>query len=157
MQIGKMRVLTKEEVKDLERMIEKNYGSRVNLKDYLVLINKKNKIWLVNKEVLNLDLDKLKIDSLGLGFGKLKRNEKIHLTIEGSQIVGKNATKNIAILDEKDAVKFMQGSNVKPKEEIDCEYHNFAIVKCKDDILGSSLLIEDGLKNLIPKSRRLPF
>ena len=157
MQIGKMKVLSKGEIKDLERRIEKNYGSKVNLRDFLVLVNKKNKIWLVNKEVLNLDLSKLRINALGLGFGKLKRNEKIHLTIEGSQIVGKNATKNLVILDEKNAIKFMQGASVKPKEKINCEYHNFVIVKRGKDILGSSLLLEDGLKNLIPKSRRLPF
>ncbi|MEM5793829.1 MAG: hypothetical protein QXS48_03810 [Candidatus Aenigmatarchaeota archaeon] len=157
MQVKKITFLSREEVKELERILEKNYGAKISLKDFGVAKDKEEKIWLTSKEVLSFDFSKLKVNSLGFNFGKLKRNEKIHLTIEGSQIVGKSATKNIAILSEENVLKFMQGLDVKPEKEINCEYHNFAIVKFKDKILGSSLLTEQGIKNMIPKSRRIPF
>lgn len=69
--------------------------------------------------------------------------------------MGKDAKKNVVILDEENAKKFMRGSDVKPQKEINCEYHNFAIVKFGEDILGSSLLTEEGIKNQLPKSRRI--
>jgi NOL1/NOP2/fmu family ribosome biogenesis protein len=152
-----MIFLSKEEVKEIEKIVEKNYGAKFSLKEFLVAKGKEEKIWIASKEILNFDFSKLNINSFGLNFGKLKRNDKIHLTIEGSQMVGKTATKNLVVLDEESVIKFMQGMDVKPKEEINCEYHNFVIVKYKDKILGSSLLTEEGLKNMIPKSRRIPI
>ncbi|MGC8812062.1 MAG: hypothetical protein ACP5O8_00530 [Candidatus Aenigmatarchaeota archaeon] len=144
-------------MKEVERIIEKNYGAKLSLKEFAVAKDKEEKIWIASKEILNFDFSKLQANSFGLNFGKLKRNEKIHLTVEGSEIVGRLATKNLVILDEEGMIKFMQGLDVKPKEEINCEYHNFVIVKFKDKILGSSLLTEQGLKNMVPKSRRIPF
>jgi NOL1/NOP2/fmu family ribosome biogenesis protein len=154
MQIEKMKILKKEEVEQIENIVEKNYGAKIDLKQFLVLKTLEEKIFLTTKDLLNLDLSKLQINSMGMNFGKLKRNEKIFLTIEGSQIVGAKATKNIVLLNEENAKKFMQGSDVKPEKEINCEYHNFAIVKFGEDVLGSSLLTEEGIKNQLPKSRR---
>jgi len=152
-----MKVLEKEEVENLERMIEKNYGTRVGLNQFLVLFGSEEKIWLASKEIMNLDMRKFPVNSIGMNFGKIKRNDKVNLTIEGSQMVGKLATKNTVALDEQEAQKFMQGSDVKPQQEINCEYHNFVIVKSGEDVLGSSPLTEEGLQNLLPKSRRVPI
>jgi NOL1/NOP2/fmu family ribosome biogenesis protein len=155
MQIEKINFLKRSEVENIEDLIKKNYGTKIDLKQFLVFKSSEEKIWIVSKNILNLDLKKLKINSLGLYIGKLKRNNKIHLSLEGSQIVGKNANKNIVVLDELNTKKFMQGFDVKPKKEINCDYNNFVIVKFGEEILGSSLLTEEKLKNLIPKSRRI--
>jgi NOL1/NOP2/fmu family ribosome biogenesis protein len=155
MQIEKINFLKRSEVENIEDLIKKNYGTKIDLKQFLVFKSSEEKIWIVSKNILNLDLKKLKINSLGLYIGKLKRNNKIHLSLEGSQIVGKNANKNIVVLDELNTKKFMQGFDVKPKKEINCNYNNFVIVKFGEEILGSSLLTEEKLKNLIPKSRRI--
>lgn len=155
MQTKKIKILKENEIERIEKIIEKNYGTALNLKNFLVLETSENKIWIASKDILNLNLEKLNINSIGLYIGKLKRNDKIHLSLEGSQLVGKNATKNVVILDEEHTKKFMQGSDIKPTKEINCEYHNFVIVKFGEEILGSSLLTEEKLKNLIPKSRRI--
>lgn len=157
MQIKKMKILDKEEVERIEEIVESNYGTKIDLKQFLVLETFEEKIWLATKNLLNLELGKLPINSIGMNFGKLKRNDKINLTVEGSQIVGATAVKNIAVLDEENTKKFMQGSDVKPEKEINCDYHNFAIVKFEEDILGSSLLTEKGIENQLPKSRRIPI
>lgn len=155
MQVKKMKILDRKEVKEIEEIIEKNYGVKKDLRRFLVLKTFEEKIWLATGDLLNLDLEKLQINSVGMNFGKLKRNEKINLTIEGSQMVGPEAKKNVVVLDKENAKKFMQGSDVKPVEATNCEYHNFVIVKSGDDILGSSLLTEKGIENFLPKSRRL--
>lgn len=150
-----MNFLKAEDVKQLEKIVKINYGTVIDLERFLILKNFEEKIWIASKDVLKIDLSKLRINSIGLYLGKLKRNEKIHLSLEGSQIVGKNANKNIVILDELSTKKFMQGLDVKPQKEIDCEYNNFVIVWSGNEIIGSSLLTEVKLKNLIPKSRRI--
>jgi len=155
MQVRKMKILDKGEIESIETIVENNYGAKIDLKQFLVLGTFEEKIWLMSKDLFNLDFDKLQINSIGMNFGKLKRNGKINLTVEGSQMVGPEATKNICILNEENAKKFMQGSDVKPDEEINCECHNFSIIKFGEEILGSSLLNENGVKNLLPKSRRI--
>jgi len=97
----------------------------------------------------------LPLNSVGMNFGKLKRNDKINLTVEGSQMVGAKANKNVVFLDKGSYEKFMGGSDIKLEKEINCECHNFVIVKFGEDVLGSSLFTEEGIKNLLPKSRRI--
>jgi NOL1/NOP2/fmu family ribosome biogenesis protein len=150
-----MKILNREEVEQIEEIVEKNYGIKIDLNQFLVLKTFEDKIWLTTKDILNLDLSTLPINSIGMNFGKLKRNDKINLTVEGSQMVGINANKNIVFLNKENYEKFMGGSNVKPEREINCEQHNFVLVKFGGDVLGSSLLTEDVIKNLLPKSRRI--
>ncbi|MEM5790739.1 MAG: hypothetical protein QXP77_01685 [Candidatus Aenigmatarchaeota archaeon] len=152
MQIEKIKAYPS---KEIERIIDKNYRAKIDLKDFIVVEGKENKIWLSTKKIFEIDLKKLKINSFGLYFGKLKRNEKIHLSPEGAQIVGRNAIKNVLELSEEETRKFMEGSDLKIKIPENCESHNFVILKSKDDILGCSLALEDGIKNLLPKSRRI--
>ncbi|MEM7819099.1 MAG: hypothetical protein QW403_03085 [Candidatus Aenigmatarchaeota archaeon] len=152
MQVEKVEFYPREE---LERIINKNYGAKIDLRDYVILLGKENKIWICSKKIFEVDLKKLKVNSFGLYFGKIKRNEKIHLSPEGAQIVGKNAVRNVLELSKDEARKFMEGSDLKIKIPESCEPHNFVILKRGDDILGCSLALEDGIKNLLPKSRRI--
>ena len=155
MQAEGLKILKENEIRHLERIIEKNYGSGINLSKFLVFesgIDKK--IWIASKTVSRIDLNKINVSLVGMYFGKIKRNDKIHLSIEGSQIVGKNATKNIIDVDVNDAEKFLSGESLEIDKKENCDYDNFVILKSGNDILGSSLLTEKGIKNLIPKSRR---
>ncbi len=148
------KVLDKEELKELEEIIEKNYGVKFKF-DSLVLKSSRDKIWLVSKDFSKINFDKIKANSIGLYFGRLKRNNKIHLSIEGTQLIGPNATKNIVEVDEENMRRFLQGLNVKPKKMINCEVNNFVVIKYKDDFLGSGILREDYVENLLPKTRRI--
>lgn len=157
MQAKTMKVMDKGEAEKLERIIEDNYGARIGLKEFFLLESFEDKIWLASKEISSFDTSRLTVNSIGLNFGKIKRNGKINLTIEGAQIVGKVANKNLVLLGPEEARRFMQGSDVKPEEKINCEPHNFCIVKSGEDVLGSGLMTEEGIKNLLPKSRRILF
>lgn len=70
MQIKKMKVLGKKEVEQIEVIVEKNYGTKVDLKQFLILKTFEEKIWLTTKYLLNLDSNKLPINSVGMNFGK---------------------------------------------------------------------------------------
>ncbi len=155
MQAESLKILKENEIRHLERLLEKHYESGINLSKFLVFesgIDKK--IWIASKTVSRIDLNKINVSLVGMYFGKIKRNDKIHLSIEGSQIVGKNATKNIIDVDVNDAEKFLSGESLEIDKKENCDHDNFVILKSGNDILGSSLLTEKGIKNLIPKSRR---
>lgn len=153
MQTNFLTILDSEEIEEIERIIEKNYGTALDLKKFGVFKTKDEKIWIASRKIFEIQLERMTVNLIGLYIGKLKRNDKIHLSTEGSQLIGKTATKNVVVLSE--AEKFLSGSNIKPDKEINCDYHNFVIVRTEKEILGCSLLIEEGIKNLVPKSRRI--
>ncbi len=156
MQIKK--VLNEKEIREIEEIIEKNYGCKINLRKYKIFLTREDKIWLVNKK-LNFDIFRniKRCYRIGIYFGKLKRNKKIKLSIEGALLVGKRAVKNIAILDDKEALRFMQGYDAKVYELLNCEINNFVLVKNNNDVIGVGILRDGYIENLVPKARRISF
>jgi len=158
MQDGKVRsleVLEAEQVKSIENIVEKNYGAVFDLKQFLVMKTPEEKIWIASKAVADVDFSSLSANSVGMYFGKLKRNNKINLSTEGCQMVGKEAKKNVAVVDKDSAERFLRGNDVIPIEAAKCENQNFVILKCGEDFLGSSLFVDGKISNILPKSRRL--
>lgn len=154
MQIKK--ILDEKDIKKIEEIIERNYGCRFGMQSYNAFITSEEKIWLVSKSIDFGLFKKIKrCYRIGIYFGKLKRNNKIKLSIEGANLIGKNASKNIAILNDKEAIKFIEGYDVKADELINCELNNFVLIKHKDDVLGVGILRQGHIENLTPKARRL--
>jgi NOL1/NOP2/fmu family ribosome biogenesis protein len=145
--------MSEEEVNELKRVVEKNYGVILDFSSFDCYINRRNEVYLIVKGISE---DLIKIASFaGVYFGRLKRNEKIQLSVEGSQIVGKHATKNVAILDDENLARFLEGLKCKWKELINCERNNFVLIKHGNDFFGSGILREDGIESLVPKARRV--
>jgi NOL1/NOP2/fmu family ribosome biogenesis protein len=153
--VRSLEILTKEQIEKLEKIVEKNYGSHFDLQQFFVLKTSEDKMWIATKEVANMAFEKIPVNSIGLYLGKIKRNDKINLSVEGCQLVGKDAKKNVALLDEEAAERFLHGEDVMPKEAVNCEEHNFVMVKHEGDFLGSSPFEGKKIKNMLPKSRRL--
>lgn len=148
---------TLEKIEEINRILEKNYGCKLDFSNYNIYINnKKNKVYITNKKI---DENLAKISNyIGIYFGKLKRNEKIHLSIEGSQLVGKFANKNIAIVDDENLKKYLEGQNCYAKELINCEINNFVLIKNEDDFYGSGILRKNNIiESFVPKSRRIIY
>ncbi|MEM5802270.1 MAG: hypothetical protein QXQ18_02720 [Candidatus Aenigmatarchaeota archaeon] len=157
MQIEK--VLNKEKKEEIEKIIEKNYGISPDLSKYIIFLTAKEKIWISTREAFELIKEKagekLNINSIGLYMGKIKRNNKIHLSLEAMHLFLKNVNKNVVMVDEKNMIRYMQGSDIIEFEKINCELNNFVLVKYKDDFIGAGVLREDRVENLLPKSRRI--
>ncbi|MEM5814922.1 MAG: hypothetical protein QXD89_00305 [Candidatus Aenigmatarchaeota archaeon] len=138
----------------IEKILERNYGCRINFNEFKILVNRKGKIFLFNENKIEENL--LKIASyVGLYLGKLKRNGKIQLSTEGSQIVGPQAKKNIAVLNEENLRRYMEGLKCKWEKLINCEENNFILIKYENDFYGSGILRKEYIESLVPKSRRV--
>lgn len=145
----KLKLLTKKEAKFVINKIKKQFSIKNLNLDYLFFRNKEDKIFLVSRKLKQLNLKKLNINSIGLYFAKV--NKEIRLSIEGSQLIGKLATKNILELNNKEANKWLQGNNIKTSKE----FKGFVIIKNKEDYLGCGKFKTGEILNYVPKERRI--
>lgn len=151
-----LEILGKEEIGKLQQTLDKNYKTGFELKDFGVMLGSEERIWLASRDVFLFDFARLPVNSIGLNFGKMKRNNKLRLTIEGSQFAGRTAERNVAVIHDVDAERFLKGGDIVPAAAEDCEEHNFVLVKTESGmVVGSAMLAEGKLKNFLPKSRRI--
>jgi len=153
-----LKILNSRETKHILERLDEQYGfdSKKTELEYIFLMNKDNRIYIISKDVSLIDLDDLRIDTLGMYFGELYK-ENIRLSIEGAQVLGKCATKGIVFLDHDQMISWVKGNDV---EYEDCG-KNFVIVKYnnpktkKEDVLGCGKYKDGKLINYVSKSRRL--
>jgi len=154
--------LNSREVKGLNSRLFAQHGSDFG-KYYFVVITGKEKLYLINKEIGKIDLSKLRVDKYGLYVAN-ENKIGLRLTIEGSEIIGKDATKNVVELDTEQTNLWMLGEDIELNSEqlSKIEDRNvFQIVKHKSDFLSCGKLKkgdnnkENILLNFVPKERRV--
>ena len=144
-----LKILNKKQTKEILSIIKKQFGADFK-SDYAFLKNEKGKIYLINKDISKISLNNLRINSLGLYFAEIRNNE-IRLSIEGSQLIGPEANKNIAEINEKQAKEWMQGNDL----EIKGNYEGFLLIKHNNDFLGCGKYREGKVFNFVGKGRRI--
>ena len=120
-----------------------------SLGDSILIKSSKEKLWLTNRDVLDVDFSKMRVETIGFYFGKIEK-QGIRLSIEGSQIVGEKATKNIIDIDEKQLFMWLRGFDL----GIRCE-SDYVLLRCGNDFVGCGKRKTDGILNFIPKDRRI--
>tara|TARA_Y100000310_G_scaffold121901_1_gene120596 strand:+ start:114 stop:566 length:453 start_codon:yes stop_codon:yes gene_type:complete len=144
-----LKILNSKEKKEILNILKKQFGFKEKL-DYTLLKNEKGKLYCINNEFSSLDLSKLRINTIGLYFARQIDNN-IRLTIEGSQMIGKNASKNIVEITKDEMLDWLKGNDLN-KEVISKE---FIILKHKNDFLGCGKCSEGKIFNYVPKARRI--
>ena len=145
-----LKILNNKEIKEIYQLIEKQWSAKIKL-DYGFLKNNKNRVFMVSKDIAKIDTSKLRLNSVGMYFCEI--DEKgIRLSIEGSQIVGEHAGKNIVELNEEEARNWFKGENL-DKECKDC--NGFVILKNKKDAIGTGKYSNGKILNYVSKSRRV--
>jgi NOL1/NOP2/fmu family ribosome biogenesis protein len=144
-----LKVMERKDKKRFLNLLKKQFGFEESL-DYAFLVNNKFKVFIVNKDITNIDLSKLRINSVGLYFAEFK-NEEIRPTIEGSQIIGPKANKNVVELNDKETRDWLKGKDL--EKEVPAK--GFIILKNNRDFLGSGRIKENTILNFVPKIRRL--
>ena len=142
-----MKILTKREINKILDNLREYYGIKELKLDYLFLQNKE-KIYLISKDFKKLNTKNLRVNNLGLYF--LNVSKGLRLSIEGSQMMGKKATKNIYEIIEKDLKAWLRGY------DLECSnLQGHKLIKNKDDFYGIGFASNNKIKNFIPKSRRI--
>jgi len=159
----KVNPMKRKEVSDLLEQIGEEYGCDAKtllIEKYVFFISDKNKVYIINEELKDIDTQALRINSFGLYFCEINRG-KVRLSIEGSQIIGPLATKNVTEFNDDVAKRWIMGEDIEDWEE---ETQGFTIIKhvikTKDnntmsDFLGCGKYKENRILNFIPKQRRI--
>lgn len=143
------KILNRREIKEILSLIESQWDAKIKL-DFVFLKDRSDKIYIINKEFVALNLDKLRIQSIGLYFGTILNGE-LRLSIEGSQIVGPKAKKNVIDMTDEQVKAWLKGEDIlaENKEKV------FVILKHNNDFIGTGKFREDRVLNFVPKERRL--
>jgi len=144
-----LKILNKKQIKEILALIKQQWNADIDL-DYAFLQDKEDKIFIINKAFAELDLTKLRINNMGLYIAQ-KMIDGIRLSIEGSQLIGPKAKKNVLELDDKQSKQWLRGEDT----EIETELKNYVILKHKNDFLGTGKIKQNKILNYIPKIRRL--
>ena len=144
-----LTILNSKEKKNIYMLINEQFGCDLG-KEYEVFMNSRNRIFLLNKDFVKIDISQLRVNSLGLYFGEIYNNE-LRLSIEGSQLIGKTAKKNVLDLEDEQAAKWMKGEDF----EIDSDLKEFVLVKNNSIFLGCGKISNKRLYNYVPKERRV--
>lgn len=147
MNIG--RFLTSKEVKPILALLKEQWGFDHELY-YALFFTGKERIYAINRAVDALDFSKFRINSIGMYFAEFRNNE-LRLSIEGSQIIGPFATKNVLELTREERNEWIQGHDL----DKDCNNQGFVIIKSGKDFFGSGRCKEGKILNFVPKARRL--
>jgi NOL1/NOP2/fmu family ribosome biogenesis protein len=149
--------LNSKDIKKILGIIKKQWGAELS-RDY-VFIEKKGKLNITTYDIAKLPLENLKrISSIGIYFGELKNNA-LRLSVEGSEIVGKKAKKNVVVLNENDTKEWLKGKDIVLNEtylnQIEQGYKGFVIVKDFEDFLGCGKIKGEQILSLLPKARTI--
>ena len=144
-----LKILNSKEIKEILKLIEKQWGAKLK-PDYAFLKNMEGRIFIISKNIGKIELEKLRINSIGMYFCEIDKLG-IRLSIEGSQIVGPRATKNVVEISEEQAKKWFNGQDL----EIKGSYSGFVIIKYNNDFLGTGNYKHEKILNYVSKSRRI--
>lgn len=148
--LGKWKILNSKEVRAIAEMVKQQWGAELGL-ECGFLEGATGDIFLISRDVENLDLERLRIDSLGLYFGQV-RNGELRLSIEGSQLVGRTAAKNIIELGDAEFKEWIRGNELE-KDYGSCS--GYVLIRHNSDFVGCGRCKEGKILNFVPKARRI--
>ena len=138
------------EVKKLLKQINEQFDLKKIEFDYYFLISRKNRVYLLSKDFVNFDLADLRINNIGLYFCTVE-SDGIRMSIEGSHLIGKYATKNVVEIDDDHLDLWVAGSDLHLNE--DCI--GYVLLKNGNDFYGCGKSNGEKIITFIPKSRRI--
>ncbi len=141
-------ILNTREVKKINKQIEEQFGIKEKL-NFGYLKNNKNKIFIISKVLDQIELERMKINKIGLYFGKQEKNG-FRLSIEGAQLL--KPKKNVIEVNEEHIKKWIKGQDLKIKTK---EKGPYVVIRFKKDIYGCGRLREGIIYNMVPKERHL--
>lgn len=147
--MGELHILNKREQKEIYGCLRDQFGYTKKF-DKALLKSQKDKIYLCSKSVFELDLKNLRIDTIGLYFGRIVP-KGLRLSIEGAQIIGPYATKGILSISHEQMKDWISGLDVATDDK-DISYK---LLKYEDIFVGCGYVKDGKILNYVPKNRRL--
>jgi len=151
----KFKILNSREIKRFKSRLEETFGYALK-KDYAYLMNDRERVFLINKDLIRIDLDKLVVDRIGLYFAEYKNN-LVRLSKEGAQLLVQEAVENkvklscFLELNESETRFYFKGVDI--KKDLG-EESKTIILTYKGNVLGYAKYKDGKILNYLPKTHR---
>ena len=145
----KLRILNTREIKDILARLKDLYDYTEKIESAF-LMDGKQKIYLISKSISLIDFEQLNINSMGLYFADINKYNELRLSIEGSQLIGPHAKKNILELSEEQVRAYFHSEEIPMNEK----NTGFMLLRYKNDFFGASKIKDGKLLNYLPKVHR---
>jgi len=146
---AKYKVLNTRDVKELLKKLEDAYGFTSKL-DYAFLEDSKHNLFVIHRDVELVDYGLIHVNSMGLYFGETNKYKEFRLSLEGSQIIGPHASKNVLDLNDEQARAYFLGGDV----QIEHPNTVFVLLRHRGDYMGAAKVKDGKLLNYLPKVHR---
>ncbi len=149
-----VRVLNKSEKSEIEKKLREQFG--IDKIPEKIIMSGKERLFFYSGGLDAWQIKKLEeitfIERLGVYFAKIDESTNdIRLSIEGTQILKEQISKNIFEIPDEHVEDWMKGHEL----NIQTGMKGFVVMKHKDDFLGTGKASENKIGNFIPKNRRL--
>lgn len=141
--------LNSKETKLLKKVLITQYDYEGDF-DYALYKSEKNRVYTITKDLSRINYEIFRINQTGVYFCEAK-DDGLRLSIEGSQIIGPHAKKNVIELDAPTARLWLKGQDI----DYEGSSPNFVIIKSGTDYMGSAKHKNNILLNHVPKERRI--
>ena len=111
----KGKILNSKEVRSIKEQLIKQYGAAPE-KDYAWIESNRDRIYIINREIANIPYDNLYLDHVGLYFCT-RHPDSLRLSLDGSQLLGPKATKNVIEISPDLLERWMRGEDLPLKVE----------------------------------------
>ncbi len=151
----KLSILNTREIKKIKGIIFSQFSYQLE-GDYAFLMNERNRIFIVNKDISRLNIDNLILDRFGLYFGELSGNQ-LRLSKEGAQFLARKASEdkkelsNVIELTIDEVETYFKGNDL--NKELSGE-NRFVLLSYNKDIFGCAKYKENVILNFLPKIHR---
>jgi NOL1/NOP2/fmu family ribosome biogenesis protein len=161
----RVNFLNAKEAREIAKQINEQWDAGFVFEDFVVR-STKDKIYIINRDLEKIDFRNYNIEQFGLYIAHINDRNEVRLSIEGSQLIGPKAKKNIIDIGNLGKV-WMAGQDIPFKT--DCT--GIVIIKSGDDYLGSGKVMikevsvfdaegnpkkemQQMILNFVPKTRR---
>ena len=139
----------KKEISSLLKNISGYFGMPEDIFSSYKYLLKSNDIFFISKEWNDPYLGHFQ--RIGTKLGTIDKNRQITLHTQAAQVFQKHISKNIYAIENRDELKkYLEGGII--KKEIDIEGQ--CVIKYKDFILGTAVVIKAGIKSRFPRAKR---
>ncbi|MBW2996988.1 hypothetical protein KY349_01465 [Candidatus Woesearchaeota archaeon] len=144
-----LKILNTREKKEVNKKIQQQWGCELD-RSFVFLLSNKNKLYVADKDIGSIDTSKLRVDNVGLYVATID-HKGTRLSIEGSQILGPDAKKNVIDIDAQELREWFRGNDLEKQTDT----REFVILKHNNDFVGCGKSTEKGILNFVPKTRRI--
>ena len=102
-----LNFLNSKDYKEIAKKINEQWDADFSFADF-VIKSAKDKIYIISRDLEKIDYKNYNIEQAGLYIAHINDRNEIRLSIEGSQIIGPKATKNVVEINEEQTKQWLK-------------------------------------------------